>query len=327
MSLLTIVGAVQAALESEMERDPHVIIYGQDVGKSGGVFRATEGLQKKFGKKRCFDTPLSESGIVGSALGMAIAGYIPVVEIQFSGFAYNAFNQIANHIARIRNRTRGELTAPLVIRMPYGGGIKAPEHHVESLEALFAHIPGLKVVIPSSPYDTKGLLISAIRDPDPVIFMEPKRIYRALRQEVPEKSYTIPIGKARYITKGKDLTVVSYGAQLNETLKAVLELDKKGIKVELIDLRTIYPFDEELIFKSVKKTGRLLVVHEGHRSFGTAAEIIASVTSEVFTYLKAPPRRLTGPDVIVPLPRGENYYLINNRQIIVEAEKLSAYTP
>jgi pyruvate dehydrogenase E1 component subunit beta len=325
--VLTLLEAVTDGLRSEMTADPSVIVFGQDVGVEGGVFRATVGLQKDFGESRCFDTPLMESGIVGAAIGMAVAGLRPVVEIQFCGFALSAFNQIANHAARIRNRTRGAMTAPLVIRTPYGGGIRAPEHHSESMEVLFGHTPGLKVVVPSTPHDAKGLLISAIRDPDPVIFLEPARAYRAVRQQVPEQSYALEIGKAKVVAPGDELTLVSYGAQMIEARQACAALAGEGRSVELIDLRTIYPFDAQTVVESVRKTGRLLVVHEGPQSFGVASELIATVLDKAFDSLIAPPMRLTGPDVIVPLPRGERHYLISAEQVIEEARKVIAYEP
>jgi len=262
---------------------------------------------------------------VGAAIGMAVAGLKPVVEIQFSGFSYPAFDQLVNHAARLRNRTRGAMQVPLVIRMPYGGGIGAPEHHSESPEALFAHIPGLKVVIPSTPHDTKGLLIAAVRDPDPVIFMEPKRIYRSIKQDVPEEAYTIEIGRANVMKAGKDLTLISYGAQMKEAGEAAARLEEQGISVELIDLRTIYPFDLETVVQSVRRTGRILVVHEGPQSFGVAAEIITSVLEEAFVYLEAPPTRISGADTVFPMPRGEHHYLITVEQIVTTAAELAAY--
>jgi len=254
-----------------------------------------------------------------------VAGLKPVVEIQFSGFAFPAFNQIVSHVARIRNRTRGALSAPMVIRMPYGGGIRAPEHHSESVEAFFGHVPGLKVVIPSTPHDAKGLLISAIRDPDPVIFLEPSRAYRAVRQEVPEEPYTIQIGAARVEAEGEELTLVSYGAQMIEARQARAVLASEGHSVELIDLRTIYPFDAEAVVDSVRKTGRLLVVHEGPQSFGVAAELMATVMEQAFDQLQAPPARLAGPDVIFPMPRGEKHYLIGTEAVCAEARKVMSY--
>lgn len=327
MSLQTIVGAVNHALSTEMALDPAVIVFGQDVGREGGVFRATVGLQESYGTERCFDTPLTEGGIVGAAVGMAVAGLKPVVEIQFSGFSYSAFDQLVNHAARLRNRTRGAMEVALVVRMPYGGGIGAPEHHSESPEALFGHIPGLKVVIPSTPHDAKGLLIAAIRDPDPVIFMEPKRIYRSLKQEIPEEAYTVEIGRAQVLRPGSDLTLLSYGAQIREAVQAAEQLRQQEVSAELIDLRTIYPPDLETVIESVRRTGRLLVVHEGPQSFGVAAEIITSVLEEAFVYLEAPPTRLSGADTVFPLPRGEHHYLIAAERIVNAAAELAAYRP
>jgi len=327
MKVLTLIEAVTDALRTEMASDRSVVVFGEDVGVEGGVFRATAGLQRDFGEERCFDTPISESGIVGAAVGMAVAGLKPVVEIQFSGFAFPAFNQIVSHVARIRNRTRGALSAPMVIRMPYGGGIRAPEHHSESVETFFGHIPGLKVVIPSTPHDAKGLLIAAIRDPDPVIFLEPSRAYRAVRQEVPEEAYSIRIGAARVEAEGEDLTLVSYGAQMIEARQARAALAAEGRSVELIDLRTIYPFDARAVVESVRKTGRLLVVHEGPQSFGVASELMATVMEQAFDRLEAPPARLAGPDVIYPMPRGEKHYLISAEQVMAEARKVMSYEP
>jgi pyruvate dehydrogenase E1 component beta subunit len=327
MKVLTLLEAVTDAMRTEMKADSSVVVFGEDVGLQGGVFRATAGLQKDFGEARCFDTPISESGIVGAALGMAVAGLRPVVEIQFSGFAFPAFNQIASHVSRIRNRTRGALSAPLVIRMPYGGGIRAPEHHSESMEASFGHIPGLKVVIPSTPHDAKGLLIAAIRDPDPVMFLEPARAYRAVRQEVPEEAYTVEIGKARVEAEGDELTLVSYGAQMIESRQARAALAAEGRSVELIDLRTIYPWDVATVVGSVRKTGRLLVVHEGPRNFGVASELVAAVMEQAFDCLEAPPVRLAGPHVVYPMPRGERHYLLTVEHILAEARKVLSYEP
>ena len=327
MKVLTLLEAVTDALRTEMTSDRMVIVFGEDVGLEGGVFRATAGLQREFGEERCFDTPISESGIVGAAVGMAIAGLRPVVEIQFSGFAFPAFNQIASHVARFRNRTRGALTVPMVIRMPYGGGIRAPEHHSESLEALFGHVPGLKVVIPSTPHDAKGLLIAAIRDPDPVVYLEPARAYRAVRQEVPEESYTVEIGRAKVEAEGDDLTLVSYGAQMIEARQARAALAAEGKSVELIDLRTIFPFDVSTVVDSVRKTGRFMAVHEGPQSFGVASELVATVLEKAFDVLEAPPARLTGPDSIYPMPRGERHYLMTVEHVLAEARKVLSYEP
>lgn len=315
MAVLNILSTVKNTLDYEMGRDKDVIVYGEDVGFEGGVFRATAGLQEKYGEKRCFDTPLAESGIVGSAVGIAINGLKPVVEIQFSGFVLPALNQIIAHVARMRNRSRGKYNLPMVIRMPYGGGIRALEHHSESLEAMFGHIPGLKTVIPSTPYDTKGLLLAAIRDPDPVIFLEPKRIYRAFKQEVPEEDYIVPIGKAKVVKKGRDITVVAYGALVQKVQKAIEGLENEGLSVELIDLRTISPIDKETIIKSVQKTGRFVVVHEAVKSFSVSAELISIVNEGAFLYLEAPPTRITGFDTIVPLPKGEHHFIIDENRI------------
>jgi len=320
MATKTILQSINEALDQMMEKDPSVVVYGEDVGFEGGVFRTTAGLQKKYGEKRVFDTPISEAAIVGSAVGMSINGMKPVVEMQFSGFSLPAYNQIVTHVARFRNRSRGKYHLPLVIRMPYGGGVKALEHHSESLETLYAHIPGLKLVIPSTPYDAKGLLIAAINDPDPVIFMEPKRIYRAFKQEVPDEIYEVPIGKARLVKKGKDLTIIAWGALVREVEKA-LEL-KPEISAEVIDLRTISPIDYETIITSVKKTGRVLIVHEAVKSFGPAAELISIINEKAFVYLEAAPRRLTGFDITVPLPKGEPYFIITPEQIAYEMQKL-----
>lgn len=320
MATKTILQSINEALDQMMEKDSSVVVYGEDVGFEGGVFRTTAGLQKKYGEKRVFDTPISEAAIVGSAVGMSINGMKPVVEMQFSGFSLPAYNQIVTHVARFRNRSRGKYHLPLVIRMPYGGGVKALEHHSESLETLYAHIPGLKLVIPSTPYDAKGLLIAAINDPDPVIFMEPKRIYRAFKQEVPDEIYEVPIGKARMVKKGKDLTIIAWGALVREVEKA-LEL-KPEIDAEVIDLRTISPIDYETIIASVKKTGRILIVHEAVKSFGPAAELISIINEKAFVYLEAAPRRLTGFDITVPLPKGEPYFIITPEQIAYEMQKL-----
>ncbi|HDR03816.1 MAG TPA: alpha-ketoacid dehydrogenase subunit beta [Candidatus Marinimicrobia bacterium] len=325
MKPLTMIAAINDAFKVEMRQDPSVVVFGEDVGVEGGVFRATADLQKEFGEERCFDSPLAESAIAGSAMGMAIAGLRPIIEMQFSGFAWPAFDQVINHISRIRNRSRGTLTAPMVIRMPYGGGIRALEHHSESMEAIWGHIPGLKVVIPSTPYDAKGLLIAAIRDEDPVVFMEPKRVYRAFKQEVPEDAYTLPIGKARVLHTGEQLTLLSYGAQMKEASAAAAILKKEGYSVELIDLRTIFPYDKETILESVRKTGRFLVVHEGPQTFGVASELISAVTTEAFLHLEAPPSRLTGADTIFPLCRGEHHYMISTERIVAEAKNIINY--
>ncbi len=315
MALMNLVTAVNHTLDHEMARDERVVVFGEDVGVEGGVFRATVGLQAKYGPNRCFDTPLAEGAIVGMAVGMAINGLRPVAEIQFSGFMYPAYNQIVSHVARMRNRTRGRLHLPLVIRMPHGGGIKALEHHSESLESILGHIPGLKIVVPSTPYDAKGLLLSAIRDDDPVFFLEPSKIYRAFRQEVPEEDYTIPIGKAKVVREGEAVTVVTWGAYVHETLKAADQLAEEGIDAEIIDLRTISPIDRDTIIRSVQKTGRFVVVHEAMKTYGPGAELIALVNEKAFLYLEAPPTRLTGFDITIPLPRGEHHYFLDADRI------------
>lgn len=312
---LNIVQAVNQALMNEMENDPTVVVYGEDVGVEGGVFRATVGLQEKFGKMRAFDSPLAESAIVGTAVGMAINGLKPVVEMQFMGFSYPAFNQIISHVARMRNRSRGRYTLPMVIRAPYGGGIRALEHHSESTEALYAHIPGIKVVIPSTPYDAKGLLIAAIRDPDPVLFLEPKRIYRAFKQEIPEEAYVLPIGKAKIVEEGEDVTIITWGAMVRDVQKASEIVKAKGIHPEIIDLRTIAPMARETFVESVKKTGRAIVVHEAPKSFGVGAEIVSIINEKAFLYLEAAPTRVTGFDTIFPLPRGEKHYIPSPERI------------
>ncbi len=325
MAVMNLLQAVNETLRQEMKRDERIVVFGEDVGYEGGVFRATVDLQKEFGKDRCMDTPLAESGIVGVGIGMAINGMIPVVEIQFMGFVYPAFNQIVTHVARLRNRSRGRYTVPMVIRMPYGGGIRALEHHSESTESLFAHIPGLKVVIPSTPYDAKGLLASAIREEDPVIFMEPKRIYRAFKQEVPEEEYLIPIGKAKVVQEGNDITLISWGASMRETLKAAEMAAEKGIKTEVIDLRTIAPIDRDTIIESVKKTGRVLIIHEAVKTLGVGAELISIINEQAFLHLEAPPARLTGFDTIFPLPRGEHHYIPGPDRILKKITELVNY--
>lgn len=319
------VNAINDALDIKLAEDKSVIVYGEDVGVEGGVFRVTEGLQKKHGVERVFDSPLAESGIVGTAIGMAVAGLRPVVEMQFCGFIYPAFNQIISHATRMRNRSRGKLETPIVIRMPYGGGINALEHHSESMEAIWGHIPGLKVVAPSTPHDAKGMLISAIESNDTILFMEPKRIYRAIKQEVAEGKYTIPLGKANVVTQGKDVTVVAYGAMVREVQKAIVMAKEAGISVELIDLRSIYPIDKETIVKSVKKTGRLITVTEGPRTYGVGSEISQIALEEAFLHLEAPPARVAGFDVIVPLPKGEHHYMQDAYKIFYEIERTVKY--
>ena len=305
---LTLVQAVRDGLETEMERDEDVLVMGEDVGKNGGVFRATEGLYDEFGDHRVIDTPLAESGIVGTAIGMAAYGLRPVPEIQFLGFIYPGFDQIVSHAARLRTRSRGRYTCPMTIRAPYGGGIRAPEHHSESSEAFFVHQPGLKVVIPSTPYDTKGLLTSAIRDPDPVVFLEPKLIYRAFRGEVPEESYEVPIGEAAVRREGSDISVFTWGAMTRPTLEAAEDLEGE-VDVEVVDLRTVSPLDRDAIVESFEKTGRAAVVHEAPKTGGLGAEITSIIQEEAMLYQEAPVERITGFDTPFPLYALEDYYL------------------
>jgi len=306
---LTLVQAVRDGLYTEMERDDSVVVMGEDVGENGGVFRATQGLIDEFGADRVIDTPLAESGIAGTAIGMAAYGMRPVAEFQFMGFIYPAFDQIVSHAARLRTRSNGRFNCPAVFRAPYGGGIHAPEHHSESTEALFAHHPGLKVAIPSTPYDTKGMLISAIRDPDPVVFLEPKLIYRAFREDVPEDDYTVPLGEAAVRREGVDVSVFTWGAMTRPTLEAAEDLAEEGIDAEVVDLRTVSPLDEETIQESFRKTGRAVVVHEAPRSGGLAAEITTTIQEDVLLYQEAPINRVTGFDVPFPLYAIEEYYL------------------
>ncbi len=321
MSVMTMVKAINNALDIKLNEDKSIVVYGEDVGVEGGVFRVTEGLQKKYGVDRVFDSPLAESGIVGTALGMAISGLRPVVELQFEGFTYPAFNQIATNVSRMQNRSRGKFTVPMVIRFPYGGGVNALEHHSESPESLFAHLPGLKVVVPSTPYDAKGMMISAIESEDPIIFMEPKRIYRAIKQEVSEEKFTLPLGKAKVLQEGSDVTVIAFGAMVRECQKAIEMAKEAGISVELIDLRSIYPIDRETIGNSIRKTGRMVAVAEAHESFSIGSELVTIANEEAFLYLESPPRRVMGYDTIVPLAQGEKYFIISPERILYEIEK------
>lgn len=324
MPQMTLVQAITTALDQEMARDPRVVCLGEDVGVNGGVFRVTEGLQKKYGPERVIDTPLSESGIIGSSIGLAIAGMRPVPEIQFEGFLGPAYDQLVNHAARFRNRTRGAFTVPMVVRVPWGGGIHAPEFHSDSPESIYAHSPGLKVVYPSTPYDAKGLLISAIRDPDPVIFFEPKRVYRSYREEVPEEEYTIEIGKAKVVAEGSDLTVVSWGASVFQCLGA-LDMLPEDVSVELIDLRTIHPLDLGTIAGSVQKTGRCVIVQEAPRTASMSSEISSLVQETCFLHLKAPVQRVTGFDTIMPYAKLELEYLPDAKRIAEAVVATLAY--
>lgn len=325
MAEMNLVQAVNFTLGQEMERDKNIVLMGEDVGLDGGVFRATEGLIQKFGSERVIDSPLTESGIVGSAIGMALAGLKPVAEIQFSGFIYPAFEQVISHAARMRNRSRGRFTCPIVIRSPYGAGIRALEHHQESTEVYFAHTPGIKVIMPSNPYDAKGLLAASIRDPDPVIFYESLKLYRAFKMEVPEKEYLIEIGKAAISREGNDLTIVSFGAMIRPSLEAAEQLGQQGISAEVVDLRTVNPLDLEAVLASVKKTGRLVVVHEAPRTCGLGAEIAARVSEKALLELKAPVSRVTGYDTMPPLAKLESYYLPDANKIVKEAVRITKF--
>ncbi|GIX48765.1 MAG: 2-oxoisovalerate dehydrogenase subunit beta [Candidatus Tectimicrobiota bacterium] len=325
MEKRTLVEALNEALRLEMAADERVILLGEDIGKEGGVFRVTEGLQERFGAARVMDTPIAESGLVGMAIGMAIAGLRPVVEIQFMGFLYPALDQIINHLGRMRNRSRGRFTCPVVIRVPYGGGIRPPEHHSESTEAMLVHTPGIQVVVPATPYDAKGLLISAIRSPDPVIFLEPKRIYRAVRQEIPDEPYTVPLGKARLVQEGNDVTVIAWGSMLHEVLQAAEQLAAEGITLDILDLRTLSPMDVPAIVASVEKTGRAVVVHEAPRTCGLGAEIVAQINEKALLALEAPVERVTGFDTVFPLPQLEKYYLPNAERIAQAVRRVLAF--
>ncbi len=310
MPEITLVEAVTQALAYELARDEDVVVFGEDVGKNGGVFRATQGLQERFGEKRVFDTPLAESMIAGLAIGMSTQGLKPVAEFQFMGFIYPAMNQIISHAARMRNRTRGRLHCPLVFRAPFGGGIRAPEHHSESTEALFAHIPGLQVVIPSSPKRAYGLLLAAIRNPDPVIFLEPKRIYRLVKHTVEDDGVALPLGRCFTLQEGRDLTLISWGASLHETLEAAKQLESEAnLSIEVIDVASIKPLDIDTILNSIGKTGRCVIVHEGAKTSGFGAEIMAQIMEHAFDVLEAPVQRVTGYDTIMPYFQLEKYYI------------------
>jgi pyruvate dehydrogenase E1 component subunit beta len=322
MAKMTMVQALNLALRQEMEKDDRVIVLGEDVGRDGGVFRVTDGLIDKFGDQRSLDTPLAESGIAGMAIGMALYGLRPVCEIQFSGFTYECFHQMESHAARLRWRSQGRLSVPMVLRTPYGGGVRALEHHSESREAYYAHTPGLKMVMPSGPRNARALLLSAIRDPDPVIFYEAKALYRAFREEVPEAEETLPIGKSRIVREGTDITLISYGAMMRPTLEAAgLLAEKEGLQAEVVDLLTISPLDDEPFVQSVQKTGRAVVVHEAHRSFGPGAEVVSRIMEKSFYYLEAPMARVTGYDVTIPLFSRENAYLPNAHRIFRAARR------
>jgi 2-oxoisovalerate dehydrogenase E1 component subunit beta len=322
---ITLVEAINRALAWEMQRDETVILLGEDIGVNGGVFRATVGLQERFGAARVLDTPLAESLIAGAAIGMAAQGLKPVAEIQFSGFIYCTLDHIVNHAARLRHRSQGRLTCPMVLRSPCGGGIHAPEHHSESPESLFAHVPGLRVVIPSSPARAYGLLLAAIRDPDPVVFLEPTRLYRLVKQEVSDNGEALPLDVCFNVREGKDVTLVSWGATMHETLSAAQELSLQGIEAEVIDVATLKPVDMNTILQSVGKTGRCVIVHEAGRTAGFGAEIAANLAEHGLLSLLAPIVRVTGYDTVMPLPKLEHHYLPSTERIIKAVRKVVEY--
>ncbi len=323
--IMTMVQAINRALAQEMERDDRIIVLGEDVGRDGGVFRTTEGLFERFGAERVMDTPLAESGIIGASIGMTALGLRPVPEIQFMGFIYPAFNQIVSHVARLRNRTRGRFIVPLTIRTPYGAGVKALEHHSESTEALFCQIPGLTVVVPSTPYDAKGLLTASLRSDDPVIFLEPAKLYRAEKQDVPEEPFEVPLRKAAVVRQGKDLTIIAWGAMVPVVRKAAEAAEAEGVGAEIVDLRTLSPMDRETFVASVKKTGRALVVHEAPKTCGLGAEIAATIGETALLSLNAPVLRVTGQDITVPLPKSEDLYYPGPERVLRAIHRLMEY--
>ncbi|MEO8400920.1 MAG: alpha-ketoacid dehydrogenase subunit beta [Gammaproteobacteria bacterium] len=325
MAEITLVEAINQAMAYEMQADPDVVVLGEDIAKNGGVFRATVGLLDKFGPERVRDTPLAESMIAGLAIGMAIEGLKPVAEFQFMGFIYPALDQIINHASRIRNRTRGKMSCPVVFRTPYGCGIRAPEHHSESTEALFAHIPGLRVVMPSSPARAYGLLLASIRNPDPVIFLEPSRLYRWAKQEVPDNGKALPLDKCFTLRVGDDITLVTWGSLVKETLAAAEKLAADGISAEVIDIATIKPLDMETILNSVEKTGRCVIVHEAAKTCGVGAEISAQLAERGLMFLKSPVERVTGYDTIVPYARLEKFYLPSENQIQAAVQRVMEF--
>lgn len=325
MAKMTMVQALNLALQQEMAGDDRVVLLGEDIGPGGGAFRVTDGLIDTFGPDRVMDTPLAESAIVGMSIGMAVYGLRPVCEIQFSGFAYQAFHQLENHASRLRWRSQGRLSVPMVMRAPYGGGVRALEHHSESREAYWAHTPGLKMVIPSGPRNARALLVSAIRDPDPVVFYEAKALYRAFREEVPEEEEVLPIGRSEVVRDGSDLTLIAYGAMIRPALEAAEELRATdAVETEVIDLLTISPLDDALMVQSVSKTGRAVVIHEAPRSFGPGAEIVSRLMEGAFYYLEAPIARVTGYDVLPPFFSRERWYMPGVRRIVDAARQTLA---
>ncbi len=322
---MTMIQAITDALRIELRNDPKTLIFGEDVGVNGGVFRATEGLHKEFGEERVFDTPLAESGIGGLSIGLALTGYRPIPEIQFFGFVFEVMDSIAGQMSRMRYRSGGRYNMPITVRSPFGGGVHTPELHSDSLEGLMAQTPGLKVVVPSTPYDAKGLLISAIRDNDPVVFLEHLKLYRAFRQEVPEEEYTIPLGKADVKREGTDLSIFTYGAMVHESLKAAEELEKEGHSVEVVDLRTISPLDIETIIASVEKTGRAIVVQEAQKQAGVAATVVAEINDRAILSLEAPVLRVTAADTVYPFSQAESVWLPNYKDVIETAKKVLTF--
>ncbi|MGM7701002.1 alpha-ketoacid dehydrogenase subunit beta [Pseudalkalibacillus sp. Hm43] len=322
MAQMTMIQAITDAMRIELKNDENVLIFGEDVGQNGGVFRATEGLQKEYGEDRVFDTPLAESGIGGLAIGLALQGYRPVPEIQFFGFVYEVMDAISGQMARLRYRSGGRYNAPITVRSPFGGGVKTPELHADSLEGLMAQQPGLKVVIPSTPYDAKGLLLASIRDNDPVIFLEHMKLYRSFRGEVPEEEYTVEIGKADVKREGKDITIITYGAMVHSSLKAAEELEKEDIQAEVIDLRTVSPIDIDTIIESVNKTGRAIVVQEAQKQAGIAASVVAEINDRAILSLEAPVLRVTAPDTVFPFSAAEDVWLPDYKDIVTKSKQV-----
>jgi 2-oxoisovalerate dehydrogenase E1 component beta subunit len=325
MKTLTMVQAITDAMRVMLEENEDVLLMGEDIGTNGGVFRATDGLQQEFGEDRVLDTPLSEAGFIGAAIGMGLNGFRPVTEVQFLGFIYPAYEQIMTHASRIRARTLGSFTCPLVIRAPYGAGVRAPEIHSDSTEALFTHMPGIKVVCPATPYDAKGLLIAAIEDPDPVLFLEPMRCYRSSKEEVPEEKYAVEIGKGKVVAEGEDVTIIAWGAMVKVAEDAAKEAADKGISCEVLDLRTLYPLDKDLISNSVQKTGRTVIVHEAHATGGVGNDVLAIINDKSFLYQKAPTERVTGFDTPVPYFGFEDFYLPDSKRVLAAVEKVARY--
>lgn len=325
MAQMTMIEAITNAMQMELKNDENVLVFGEDVGKNGGVFRATEGLQAEFGEDRVFDTPLAESAIGGLAIGLAIEGFRPVPEIQFFGFLYEVMDSISGQMARMRYRSGGTFTSPITVRAPFGGGVQTPEMHADSLEGLVAQQPGLKVVIPSTPYDAKGLLIASIRDNDPVIFLEHMKLYRSFRGEVPEEAYTIDLGKADIKREGSDVTLIAYGAMVHTCLKAADELAEKGVQAEVIDLRTVSPIDIDTIVESVKKTNRVVVVQEAQKQAGIAANIVAEIQERAILHLEAPVLRVTAPDTVYSFAAAEEAWLPNHEDILEKVDKVINY--